>query len=49
VVNVKMRGLKVYEAVNGHWYVYVRKTGEALLKNFKGSKDDVRKRSRRPR
>ena len=38
-----MRGLKVYEAVNGHWYVYVRKTGVALLKNFKGSKDDVLK------
>jgi integrase len=43
VVNVKMRGLKVYEAVNGHWYVYVRATGEALLKNFKGSKNDVLK------
>ncbi len=42
MVNVKMRGLKVYP-VDGKWYVYVRSTGEALLKNFKGSKADVLK------
>jgi integrase len=42
MVNVRMRGLKVY-SVGGKWYVYVRATGEALLKNFSGSKADVLK------
>ena len=42
MVNVKMRGLKVY-SVGGKYYVYIRATGEALLKNFSGSKAEVLK------
>jgi integrase len=42
MVNVKMRGLKVY-SVGGKWYVYVRATGVALVKNFSGTKADLLK------
>jgi integrase len=42
VANVKLPGLKVYR-VKGKWYVYVRATGEAIVKKFDGSKADVLK------
>jgi hypothetical protein len=47
VLRVKMGGLKVYQA-RGHWYVYRRETGEALIKGFKGSRDDLEKKLAEP-
>jgi integrase len=37
---VKLSGLKIYP-VKGKWYVYVRATGAALVKNYEGSKDEL--------
>lgn len=47
MVKVRLQGLKIARA-RGKYYVYVRSTGEALLKGFEGSKDDLRKRLAMP-
>jgi integrase len=47
VVKVRLAGLKIARS-RGKYYVYVRATGEALLKGFEGSKDDLRKRLAMP-
>jgi integrase len=47
MVKVKLQGLKIARA-RGKYYVYVRATGEALLKGFVGSKDDLLKRLAMP-
>jgi hypothetical protein len=40
VVKVKLEGLNVYRS-RGKWYVYVRATGEALIKGFDGDRADL--------
>ena len=47
MVKVKLQGLKIARA-RGKYYVYVRTTGEALLKGFAGGKDDLLKRLAMP-
>jgi integrase len=47
VVKVKLQGLKIARA-RGKYYVYVRTTGEALLKGFAGGKGDLLKRLAMP-
>lgn len=47
VVKVKLEGLNVVKA-RGKWYVYVRDTGDALLRGFDGSKADLVKRLAEP-
>jgi integrase len=47
VVKVRLEGLKIVRA-KGKYYVYVRATGEALLKGFEGDKDALRKRLAMP-
>lgn len=47
MVKVRLQGLKIARA-RGKYYVYVRATGEALLKGFEGNKDDLRKRLAMP-
>jgi integrase len=46
-VEIKLRGLKVYSA-RGKWFVYRRATGEALLKGFEGTKEDLAKHMETP-
>jgi hypothetical protein len=43
VVKVRLRALKIARS-KGKYYVYVRQTGEALLRGFEGSKDALLKR-----
>jgi len=43
VVVVKLEGLNIVKA-RGRWYVYVRETGDALLKGFAGSREDLERR-----
>lgn len=40
VVKVKLAGLNVTQG-RGRWYVYRRSTGEALIKGFDGSREDL--------
>lgn len=40
VVKVKLEGLNIVRA-RGRFYVYVRETGDALLKGFDGTRDDL--------
>jgi integrase len=47
VVKVKLSGLKIAHA-RGKYYVYVRATGEALLKGFDGDRDSLLKRLAMP-
>lgn len=47
VVKVKLDGLNVVKA-RGKFYVYVRETGETLLKGFAGSRVDLEKRMGEP-
>jgi site-specific recombinase XerC len=47
VLRVKMAGLKVYQS-RGLWYVYRRETGEALIKGFRGSREDLDKKLAEP-
>jgi len=47
VVRVKLHGLKISPS-RGKYYVYVRATGEVLIKGFAGSKDDLHKRLAMP-
>jgi hypothetical protein len=47
VVRVKLEGLKIARA-RGKYYVYVRSTGEVLLKGFEGSKDELLRRLSMP-
>jgi integrase len=44
VVKVRLRGLNVVRSRNnGPWYVYVRATGECLVKAFEGSREDLQR------
>lgn len=43
MVTVKMEGLNIV-CPRGKWFVYVRATGQPLLKNFEGTKDELMKR-----
>lgn len=47
VVRVKLEGLKIAHA-RGKYYVYVRSTGDVLLKGFDGSKDELLRRLSMP-
>lgn len=47
MVKVKLEGLKIARA-RGRYYVYVRSTGEALLRGFEGDKAELRKRLAMP-
>jgi integrase len=47
VVKVKLAGLKIVRA-RGKYYVYVRATGETLLKGFEGDKAELVKRLSKP-
>jgi hypothetical protein len=47
VVKVRLQGLKIARA-RGKYYVYVRATGEALLKGFEGDKEALQKRLSMP-
>lgn len=47
MVKVRLRGLKIARA-RGKYYIYVRATGETLLKGFEGSKADLIKRLEQP-
>jgi hypothetical protein len=47
VVKVRLEGLKIARA-RGKYYVYVRSTGEALLRGFEGSREALRKRLAQP-
>lgn len=47
MVKVRLEGLKIARA-RGKYYVYVRATGEALLKGFEGDQDALRKRLAMP-
>ena len=47
VVRVKLEGLKIAHA-RGKYYVYVRSTGEVLLKGFEGNKDELLRRLSMP-
>jgi hypothetical protein len=47
VVKVPLEGLNIVRA-RGRWYVYPRKGGEALVKGFEGSRDDLLKRLGEP-
>jgi integrase len=48
VVDIKLKGLKITKNHAGAWYVYRRSTGEALIKNFKGTKASLLKRMAGP-
>lgn len=47
MVKVQLEGLKIAHA-RDKYYVYVRETGDALLRGFQGSKDDLLKRLAEP-
>lgn len=47
MVKVRLEGLKIAHA-RGKYYVYIRTTGETLLKGFEGDKDALRKRMAMP-
>ena len=48
MVKVKLEGLNIYRS-RGKWYVYVRATGEALIKGLDGDRADLeRKQARKP-
>lgn len=47
MVKVQLEGLKIALA-RGKYYVYVRATGDVLLKGFEGSREDLRKRLAMP-
>lgn len=47
MVKVRLEGLKIARA-RGKYYVYVRATGEALIKGFDGNKEALRKRLAMP-
>lgn len=47
VVKVKLEGLNIVKA-RGKWYVYIRETGDPLLKGFEGTKDDLARRLGEP-
>lgn len=47
MVKVRLKGLKIARA-RGKYYVYVRTTGEALLKGFEGNEAALRKRLAEP-
>jgi hypothetical protein len=47
VVKVRLEGLKIARA-RGKYYVYVRATGDVLLKGFEGNQDALRKRLAMP-
>jgi hypothetical protein len=44
VVLVKLRGLKIARNKAGHYFVYVRGTKHALIRNFKGNREELLKR-----
>ncbi len=47
VNKVKLEGLNIYRS-RGKWYVYLRATGEALIKNFDGERADLEREMARP-
>jgi integrase len=47
VVQVRLKGLNIIEA-RGRFYVYFRETGEALLKGFSGTRDELMARLAEP-
>jgi hypothetical protein len=47
VVKVKLEGLNIY-CSRGNWYVYVRATGEALIKGFDGNRADLERKLASP-
>jgi integrase len=47
VVKVSLDGLNIVKS-RGRWYVYPRKGGEALVKGFEGSRDDLLKHMAQP-
>jgi integrase len=47
VVKVKLEGLNIYRS-RGKWYVYVRATGEALIKGFDGDRADLERKLASP-
>jgi integrase len=47
VVKVRLEGLKIARA-RGKYYVYVRATGDAILRGFEGSREALRKRLAQP-
>jgi hypothetical protein len=47
VVKVKLEGLNIYRS-RGKWYVYLRATGEALIKKFDGDRADLEREMAKP-
>jgi hypothetical protein len=47
VVRVKLEGLNVYRS-RGKWYVYLRATGEALIKGFDGDRAELGREMAKP-
>jgi hypothetical protein len=41
VIRVKLKGLKITRNATGRYYVYVRGTKRALIKNFAGTREDL--------
>jgi hypothetical protein len=49
VIKVKLKGLNIIEGRKpGTWYVYPRRGGEALIKGFEGSREELLKRLSEP-
>jgi len=48
VVRVKVEGLKIARNKRGRYYVYLRSTGEAVLRNFEGDRTALLKRLAEP-
>lgn len=48
MVKVKLKGLKITRGKSGAYFVYRRTTGEALIKNFKGTRAALLKRMEGP-
>jgi hypothetical protein len=47
VVKVKLEGLNIYRS-RDKWYVYLRATGEALIKKFDGDRADLEREMAKP-
>src|SRR5262249_33507131 len=47
VIRVRLEGLKIARS-RGKYYVYVRSTGDAILRGFEGDKDDLIRRLGEP-
>lgn len=48
VVKVTVKGLKIARNPRGRYYVYLRATGEAILRNFEGDREALEKRLGEP-